>query len=103
MNTRSLADAFDFSRALTPSGEVLHQELEGETVLLDLKSERYFGLDESGTRIWSLLIELGQPEAVIARMMDEFDVDEGTLRADVAELLNRLLEGGLIEPAEAQK
>lgn len=90
-------DGFDFSQSFTPSDEMLHQELEGETVLLDLKSERYFGLNESGTRIWTLLIELERPEAVVERMIDEFDVDEDTLRADIADLLTRLLDGGLIE------
>lgn len=96
----SVAD-FDFSQAFRPSEEVLHQELEGETVLLDLKSERYFGLDESGTRVWMLLIELERPEAVVERMMQEFNVDEDTLRSDVADLLARLLDGGLIEAAQA--
>ena len=95
------AEGFDFSRALAPSGEVLHQELEGETVLLDLKSERYFGLDETGTRVWRLLIELGRPEAVIQQMMHEFEVDEDTLRTDVAELLCLLIDGGLLEPADS--
>ncbi len=42
MKSRTFAGGFDFSQTLAPSGEVLHQELEGETVLLDLKSERYF-------------------------------------------------------------
>ena len=103
LSARVCADEFDFSRPLAPSAEVLHQELEGETVLLDLKSERYFGLDESGTRIWTLLIELERPEAVIERMLDEFDADEETVRADVAELLIRLLNMGLIESAQADQ
>lgn len=101
MTSRSAVADFDFTQALTPSKDVLHQELEGETVLLDLKSERYFGLDESGTRIWTLLIELKRPEAVVERMMQEFEVAEETLRSDVADLLARLLDGGLIEAVPA--
>ncbi len=34
-------------------------------------------------------------------MMDEFEVDEDTLRADVAELLSRLLDGGLLEAVDS--
>jgi hypothetical protein len=37
------------------SDEVLAQEVNEETVLLDLKSECYFGLDPVGTRCWQLL------------------------------------------------
>jgi hypothetical protein len=35
--------------------DVLVRELQGELVLLNLKSETYFGLDEVGTRMWSVL------------------------------------------------
>jgi hypothetical protein len=38
------------ARAAVPT-EVMLQEVGGEGVLLDLKSESYFGLDEVGTRI----------------------------------------------------
>ncbi len=102
MSSKTSVADFDFSQALIPSGEVLHQELEGETVLLDLNSERYFGLDPTGTRIWALLLEHQRPEAVIERMAQEFDADEAQLRGDVTELLTRLLDEGLIEPARAK-
>ena len=36
---------------------VVVQEVEGESVLLNLDSERYFGLDETGTRMWVVLAE----------------------------------------------
>ncbi len=101
MSSRISGAGFDFLKPLTPSAEVLHQELEGETVLLDLNSERYFGLDESGTRIWTLLIELKRPEAVVERMLQEFDVDEDTLRADLADVLTRLLDCGLLQAVHA--
>ena len=45
------------NRKITISPEVMSQEVSGETVLLDLQSESYFGLDEVGTRIWQLLQE----------------------------------------------
>ena len=37
------------------SDDVRFQELQGEAVLLDLKSATYFGLDQVGTRIWQLI------------------------------------------------
>ena len=103
LSSRIFLGDFDFSQPLVPSADVLHQELEGEMVLLDLNSERYFGLDESGTRIWSLLIEVARPEAVVERMKDEFEVDEQTLRTDVADLLTRLLNRGLIEARQGKR
>jgi hypothetical protein len=40
-------------RAVVPA-HVLIRRLDGESVLLNLKSERYFGLDATGTRMWEL-------------------------------------------------
>jgi len=78
------------------SPDVLFHTLEGEAVLLDLKSGRYFGLDAVGTRMWSLLAETGRPVEVIARMLQEFDVDEERLRADVLGWIDKLSARGLL-------
>jgi hypothetical protein len=73
--------------------EVIFSVLGDETVLLHLKTEEYYTLDETGTRMWQLLTEYCEPEPVIARMLDEFEVDEGTVRSD----LNRLITDGKAE------
>ena len=78
------------------SDQVLSQEVSGETVLLDLGSEFYFGLDKTGTRIWELLQSGLSIEELIGKMLDEFEVDRETLEADVNALLGRLLDAGLV-------
>ena len=78
------------------SDEVLFQEVSGETVLLDLASESYFGLDEIGTRIWTLLNEDASAGEMIETLLEEYEVERQTLEADVGELLGNLLEAGLI-------
>ena len=81
------------------SKDVLTQELAGETVLLDLASESYFGLDAVGTRIWQLLNE-GQGKAdLIESLLLEYEVEREALEKDVSELLNHLDKAGLIEIA----
>jgi hypothetical protein len=78
------------------SQDVLFQEVSGETVLLDLASEQYFGLDGVGTRIWALLNEGAGADAVVDTLLAEYAVERETLAADVDELLARLAEAGLI-------
>ena len=81
---------------ITISNEVLAQEVDGETVLLDLASESFFGLDEVSTRIWQLL-QAGQGRAeVIDTLLDEYDVERDVLEKDISGLLSRLSEAGLI-------
>ena len=78
------------------SDQVLSQEVSGETVLLDLQSEFYFGLDKTGTRIWELLQSGVSIQDLIGKMLDEFEVDRQTLEADVNALLEKLLDAGLV-------
>jgi hypothetical protein len=83
-----------------PAPGVVFQEIEGETVLLDVEAERYYALDEVGSRCWELLAEHGDLEKVVASMLDEFDVDEATLRSDLEALLEQLSAAGLVVPPE---
>lgn len=78
------------------SDQVISQEVSGETVLLDLASENYFGLDEVGTRVWQLLNENGHLEQVFTTMLEEFDVDESTLQDDLGDLFTALQAQGLV-------
>ena len=87
------------SQAFTVSSDVLFQEVAGETVLLDLASEQYFGLDEVGTRIWALLGEGKAIDAIVSVLLEEYEVERARLESDVRELLGSLLEAGLIRAA----
>ena len=82
---------------ITISKDVLAQELAGETVLLDLASESYFGLDSVGTRVWQLLGEGAEQEQVVAALLEEYEVERAVLERDITDLLGRLAEAGLIQ------
>ncbi len=75
---------------------VLVRQLENESVLLNLDSESYFGLDEIGTRMWGVLTDSPSVEAAVEKLVAEFDVEPGQLRADLSELIQKLEEAGLI-------
>ena len=47
--------SISFAERLVLPEDVLISNVEGESVLLNLNSERYFGLDEVGTRMLSVL------------------------------------------------
>jgi len=79
------------------SDEVLSQEVNGETVLLDLDGESYFGLNEVGTRIWQLLQAEQTVGDALDTLSDEYDVSREQLESDVGELLARLSDAGLVK------
>ena len=78
------------------SKEVLSQEVNGETVLLDLEGETYFGLNDVGTRIWQLLQAEQTVDEMLSALSEEYDVGREQLETDVDELLGKLTEAGLV-------
>jgi hypothetical protein len=86
-----------------PVDGVIFRALEEGGVLLHARDEVYFGLNEVGARVWALLPPrssgLDELVSVIASEYPEVPAD--TIRADVQELLDDLVEHGLlaVEPA----
>jgi hypothetical protein len=68
-----------------------------EAVLLDLKTERYLGLDAVSNRIWQVLTAGGTVQAAYDTLLAEFDVDPERLRKDLEEFVQQLLQFGLVE------
>ena len=83
------------SRVTIPE-DVVFREIDGESVLLDLVSGEYYGLNEAGTRIWTLLVGGAGPAEVLASLRREYDVDEAVLHRDLLELLEELRGRGLV-------
>jgi hypothetical protein len=77
--------------------DVLIQELQGESVLLNVQTGRYFGLDEVGTRMWAVLTASGSLRAAFETLLAEYDVDEQQLQQDLRTLVEKLVEHGLLE------
>ncbi len=80
---------------------VLSRELGGETVLLNLESGVYYGLDAVGTRAWNLLAQEHSLTDVRAIMLDEFEVAAETLERDLTALVRDLCDKQLLVPSEA--
>jgi hypothetical protein len=74
-----------------------------EAVILNLKSELYLGLNPVGTRIWTVLHGAPSIQAAYESLLTEYDVEPERFHQDMDELLDQLLEQGLIEiaPGEA--
>ena len=77
--------------------DVLFQELEGEAVLLNLGSERYYGLDDIGTRMWQLLAENGDVNAAFEQLLTEYAVEPDVLRQDMAHWIAKLADAGVLK------
>jgi len=82
---------------VTVPAHVMVREVQGESVLLNLNSERYFGLDEVGTRMWAALVASVSVQAAYEVLLGEYDVEAEQLRQNLQELIAKLVENGLLE------
>jgi hypothetical protein len=82
----------------TAAGDGLSADLDGETVLLDLPSGHYYGLDRMGSRIWGMVrdsLTFGEMRDAVVR---EYDVTPERCEEDLRAFLTQLCEKGLIVP-----
>ena len=86
-----------FSDRVRIPDDVLISQLQEESVILNLDSERYFGLDDVGTRFLSALSAADSIEAAYASLRGEYDVDDQVLRQDLLALVESLAQQGIIE------
>lgn len=78
---------------------VLFREVDGEMVLLNLKSEQYFGLDSVGADMVTRLTQMPRRQAV-ATLQHDYEVEPGVLESDLDALVTSLVEVGLLEPVQ---
>ncbi|MFN8445025.1 MAG: PqqD family protein [Caldilineaceae bacterium] len=78
------------------SHEVLFQELDNESIMLNLRDDAYYRLDDVGTRLWQLFNEFGSVEPVVAQMLAEYQVEESQLRQDLTLLLGQMQAAGVL-------
>jgi Coenzyme PQQ synthesis protein D (PqqD) len=90
-----------FSDRVVVPTHVLIRHLDGESVLLNLETEKYFGLDTTGTRMWEVATQSTSIEAAYATLLQEFEVEPVLLRANLVELIGRLTENGLLTLSSA--
>lgn len=70
--------------------------LDTEALVVDPKAGLLYPLNSVATRIWELADGSRSVDAIITALVDEFDADEATIRADALRFLDDLATAGLI-------
>lgn len=76
--------------------DVVWQNLDGCVVMLAFAPARYYRLDDVGSRMWELLNECEDVATAFARLSEEYDVDASTLRRDLSDFIERLVDVGML-------
>jgi hypothetical protein len=76
---------------------VMARRVGKEMFILSVKSECYFGLDEVGSRMFSLLTEGASVGDTLRLLESEYAADREKLRSDLESLIQELARHELIE------
>src|SRR5262245_17760554 len=75
---------------------VTWDEIDDETLIINVETGYYFSLDGVGSLIWSMLVAGVDERDMVARIVSEFEVEESTARADLHELVDALATEELV-------
>jgi len=87
--------AITLDSTVAASDDAVFREMDGESVLLNLETGMYFGLDEVGTRVWCLAADNGSLRAIRERLVEEYDADPAAIERDLLALADALVSKGL--------
>lgn len=83
------------------SADVLIRDLDGSSVMLDLRSGKYFALNGTASRIFELFKAGTTIADTATTIATEFDVDLETATTDVAAFVEDIRVRGLTDPNPA--
>ena len=82
---------------------VTWDEIDGETLIINVETGYYFSLDGVGSLIWNMLAAGVEERDIVARIVSEFDVEESTARTDLQSLVDALLSEELVSCPGSQE
>jgi hypothetical protein len=89
--------AFSMKMKVTSPKNVLVRTFENESVLLNLDSESYHGLNDVGTRMWEALTSSENLQVAYEKLLMDYEVDPSQLRQDLDDFVAKLVQRGLLE------
>lgn len=77
------------------------REVEGEVVVVDVRTSTYLSANDSGARLWARLSEGTTRDELVAELVESFGIDAETAGADIDKFVQQLRDNGLLEDETA--
>jgi len=88
---------FHPDQTIVRNSELSFTEIDGETVVMNVETGNYYGIDEVGSRIWELLKEPLSIKDLCASLTEEYEADLETIQGDLLPYLQELITENLIK------
>jgi len=81
---------------------VVHETIDGETILIHLGTGSYYSLDGVGAEVWQLVVEGVSSCERVARITARYDAEPALVERTVGTLVDELVQEGLLTPAQPE-
>jgi Coenzyme PQQ synthesis protein D (PqqD) len=79
--------------------KVAHETIDGEVIMIHLLIGTYYSLDGAGADLWEHLAKGRAREETVTLLEQRYDAEPGVIAETVDDLVKRLAEEELLEPA----
>ena len=83
-----------------PVDDVVWREVGDDLIVLELATSSYLMINGTGKVIWESLVEATSEDALVALIVDSYDIPDEQARSDVQAFLVMLQDRGLLVTAE---
>ena len=78
--------------------QVVHETIDGETILLDLRTGMYYSMNPSGSALWDFLANTGDPQMAEEVLCEKDPEQKPVIHDSLTSFVARLLDEGLMVP-----
>lgn len=103
MSSKTAPDVSLLSARIEVPQHVVYRSFPAETVVLNLQTGRYHGLNPTGGRMLEELERAASVGAAAAALAECYEESQSTIELDLCELCDALQRRGLIEIDDAQE
>lgn len=90
----------DMAKCVTAAQDLLIHIFDDEMVILNLKNEKYYTLNDIGLRMWQVLTDGSSVDEATQVLMNEYDVEEQRLCEDLEKFIQHLRDLALVDVHE---
>lgn len=82
----------DLPAKIEVSSEISWRDVNGETIILNLKTGEYFTLNDTGKILWKGICESQKPSEIVLSLANEYNIDYKEVERDVLDFISGLLQ-----------
>lgn len=77
--------------------DAVWRDVEGETIVLDLASSQYLGINSTGTLLWEAIAQPTTVDALVRLLVERFEIGQDRALVDVEAFLQECARRGLLD------